>query len=602
MSADPILYCLEHLTDYRQFERLATDIMAATSYPNIEPIGGTGDGGRDALHCHEETGELTVFAYSVRGDWETKLHHDCRRISSLEHKPKEVVFVSTQEISANKRDKQRTKVHEDYGWQLTFYDIERIRTLLNGPLHEIIVRHPSIFVAPWFQRRGGQLITHEQRDLVIVDHLPIDHAFATWLFRKLSLMGYSVWCHGLAPLAGESADASVRALIQKRSACYMPVFSKAAMRNADFMGRAALDADRTIPCWLSDLESNRFAAPLRSINPALFGTGWRQGLMHVVQQLENRGVAKPLEASTGTRVALKAYMTEPLLNSETEHVYSNEFLVNVPAAIYSYKLMDRNTTLPDELSRRWAFLRRGNRLLAFAPDLIVRQFAEPSPTRYSWRDFENRFGINSEDLIKILVKRSLRVACAQSGFQICAESEGKLLYLNETRRQLHGYQHVDGRQTGVSLAGTRNWRSGLEEDRFRYQLAPIFSVRIDDKGQIWALLRFYVRLTGMDGLLLPKHKIQSRRKLVTRNWWNKEWFQRTLAMMQYIAGDGSGIDGEIVVGDEGCAVVTRVKPRKFESPVGIDVEALDRVGNFQEEIATARTREDETESEPDSDV
>ena len=38
MSADPIIYCLEQLTDYRQFERLCSDIMAGSGYENIEPL------------------------------------------------------------------------------------------------------------------------------------------------------------------------------------------------------------------------------------------------------------------------------------------------------------------------------------------------------------------------------------------------------------------------------------------------------------------------------------------------------------------------------------------------------------------------------------
>ena len=49
MSADPIIYCPERLTGYAHFERLATDLMAGTEFAGIEPLGGTGDGGRDAL-------------------------------------------------------------------------------------------------------------------------------------------------------------------------------------------------------------------------------------------------------------------------------------------------------------------------------------------------------------------------------------------------------------------------------------------------------------------------------------------------------------------------------------------------------------------------
>lgn len=49
MSANPIIYCLESLTDYREFERLCSDLMAGSGYAQIEPIGGTGDRGRDAI-------------------------------------------------------------------------------------------------------------------------------------------------------------------------------------------------------------------------------------------------------------------------------------------------------------------------------------------------------------------------------------------------------------------------------------------------------------------------------------------------------------------------------------------------------------------------
>lgn len=49
MSADPILYCLERLADYRQLERLASDLMVGIGYESLEPIGGSGDSGRCQL-------------------------------------------------------------------------------------------------------------------------------------------------------------------------------------------------------------------------------------------------------------------------------------------------------------------------------------------------------------------------------------------------------------------------------------------------------------------------------------------------------------------------------------------------------------------------
>ncbi len=73
MAADPIIYCLENITDYAQFERLCSDVMSKQGYPNIEPIGGHKDRGRDALDCSSDTNLHTIFAYSVREDWRKKL-------------------------------------------------------------------------------------------------------------------------------------------------------------------------------------------------------------------------------------------------------------------------------------------------------------------------------------------------------------------------------------------------------------------------------------------------------------------------------------------------------------------------------------------------
>ena len=81
MAADPLVYCLEQVTDYDQFERLAHDIMALDGYRMIEPLGGSKDKGRDALHSDRNgDGKKTIFAYSVREDWRKKLREDSEKI------------------------------------------------------------------------------------------------------------------------------------------------------------------------------------------------------------------------------------------------------------------------------------------------------------------------------------------------------------------------------------------------------------------------------------------------------------------------------------------------------------------------------------------
>ena len=565
--------------------------MANIDYPDIEPIGGTADGGRDALFINRNSGDITVFAYSARVDWEKKLREDCSRIAKLDIEPTAVVFVSTQVMSAQQKDRNKVTVHEDYGWSLIYFDVERIRVLLGSSLKPLLSKHPSIFVSPWFERRGGELVSYEQRDLVIIDHVYSDHAFANWLFRKLTLLGYSVWCHGLAPLAGENADASVRMLVKLRATRYLPVLSVEAIKDGDLLGRmavAAAEEYRTLPCWVSNLTGIVLGAHLDRLIPARFYRGWSPGLSEVVKQLEHDGVAKPLELSIGRRVALKAYMTEPLLKAEPEFVYANEFSVKVPEAIRAYELEHRNARLSSELEQKWAYVRSGKWVLSFVASPSTLPLAQPNPVKYAWREFDERFGLKSENLIKMLVKRSLFVACRQVGFRWCEERY--TFYLHEEKKKRHGYQHVDGAFTNISFTGKRSWGWDESKTHFTYQLGPIFRVRIDEIGAVWVALRFYVRITDKDGTPLPTKMIPSRRKRVTKNWWNRQWLQRTLGMMQFIAGDGADIDGEIVVGDAADAVVVKVKPLTWKCPVGIDVEALDRVGGLSNRIGCRARR------------
>ena len=602
MSADPIIYCLQRLTDYRQFERLASDLMAGTHYPEIEPLGGTGDAGRDALYVHRDSGTMTIFAYSVRTDWQTKLRSDCRRIAETGNSPNTVIFVSTQTIDVPQKDKLRVEIQDRYGWSVEYYDIERIRVLLTGPLKSLLGKHPAIFVSPWFERRGGELVAHKQYDLILIDHLEVDHAFASWLFRKLSAVGYSVWCYGLAPLAGENADLSIRTLIRQRVARYLPVLSSSSASDPNLLGRVAIavdEANRTLPCWVSNLSDRAFPSQLAAIVPARFDVSWSTALASVLQQLESGGVAKLLEEHLGRRIALSAYQTVPLLLSQPERVYANVFPVIVPEAVLAYELEQEHVVLESELERRWAHVRRGKWLFAFssAPDDLP--LADSNPHQYAWRHYSTRYGIDSVALVKMLVKRTLFVACYETGFKRCEDRF--TFYLDEEKPERHGFQHVDGVYTHVSFTGVRTWGSGERKSKFRYQLGPIFRVGIDEEGLIWVTVRIYVRLTDYNGKLIDVKMIPSRRKRVTRSWWNRQWLHRTIGIMQFIAGKGSDINSQIIIGHGTQAVRVDVAPMVWECPVSIDVEALDGIGNFQVELAAAREIDDKGES-PDGDA
>lgn len=151
MAADPIIYCLEQLTDYSEFEKLCCAILASeTCYPQIDPMGGTRDGGRDAIVRKDHSGATIVFAFTVRKDWRDKLKFDSKRLKETRNKLDKLVFVCTCQLNANEKDDAVRYIHDTYGWQLDLFDQARLRALLLQPGSTLIVDHPSIFIPRFF--------------------------------------------------------------------------------------------------------------------------------------------------------------------------------------------------------------------------------------------------------------------------------------------------------------------------------------------------------------------------------------------------------------------------------------------------------------------
>ena len=237
MGADPLVYCLEQVTDYDQFERLCHDLMALDGYRNIEPLGGSKDKGRDAVHIDRRNGgKRTVFAYSVREDWRKKLGEDAQKIQKHRHKCNRFVFLCTARYTASERDEAEKFIHDQYGWEFDLYGVERLRSLFATSHREIVPKHPQIFCPPFFPAVGG-LSLASSFDHLLIDNADADCPLALWLARRLTLAGYRVWCRHSAPLAGSSATDTIRALVCNRVFRYLPILSPTAIESPDLTAR-----------------------------------------------------------------------------------------------------------------------------------------------------------------------------------------------------------------------------------------------------------------------------------------------------------------------------------------------------------------------------
>ena len=343
MSVDSIRYCLERATDSRAYELLCCDILSCDGYASIEPIGGTGDGGRDALHkASEINGLTTIFAFSLRKDWKAKLREDCDRIKELGHVCDSIVFAFVTQPTPNERDALIASVKSDYGWELRLYGLERLRTQLSGPSNHLLSAYPSIFSPRFFEHVAGELVGKEQRDLIVIDHDESDIAFASWLARRIEIAGYSVCCIGLAPFGGLNVDESVRTLIQYRAARYIAVLSKAGTANQDLRGRCEVAVSIPhclLPLTLDGGSSLGLSNRIQQISAISFAESWSDGFTALMEVFHKHCVPVSWNVQSGRATALSSVIPESLTKDEPETLYSNTFpVVTIPDAVLTVPL------------------------------------------------------------------------------------------------------------------------------------------------------------------------------------------------------------------------------------------------------------------------
>lgn len=595
MSADAITYCLERVSDYRDFERLCSAFLAGTGYPGIDPLGGTGDEGRDAIIRSDEAGRKIGFAYTVRSDWRVKLAHDCKRVHEKGHDPNVFVFVCTEALSASEKDFAHKFVAENYGWALDLFDLERLRVQLVGPQRHLIAQHPSIFTPPFFPQRGGQSIA-ESRDTVLIDHVPADHAVATWLARRLSLAGFRTWCHGTAPLAGENTDETVRKLIETRASHYLPIVSKSSLSDGVFLERCTIAGtkdDFVLPCSSVVSPDARMPSRLAKLASADFQNSWNVGLDQVLARLGALGIKPSLDPDRGRQIALRDYLPTRVTVAKPEPIFANVFPLQLPKTMLIFDLRQSLTDMEaHELRKQWAFVElSAYRLVAFThpPQQAIPAAKVGYIPEFLWTDIPQKDGKKTVDLAKELAWRSLEVVCAQKGLKFCYHRNVFYFPKLEEGDWNQVIQHVDGRSTTVQLTGERTKGWGERASRFLYQLAPRFRPQHDIDGTWNVVINLYIRVTTLEGTMFEGKEIGRRRKIVSRSWWNQQWLARLLGGVQALETS----KGLIEVGEGNRAVVMQTKPLSWECPVGLDVQALSGMSDIGQEIAQYRARDDD---------
>jgi hypothetical protein len=529
----------------------------------------------DTLHVDRTTGETTIFAYSVREDWRKKLDEDCSKISTHQHECARIAFLSTAAFTASARDEAIKHVNSNYGWDLDLFGLERIRVILAANT-SLLSRHSSIFCQPFFPAAGG-LALSRSLDHAIVDHVDADAALAQWITRRLTLLGYSIWCRGLAPLAGSHLLNTIRTLLRQRAFIYLPVLSTSSTTDTDYTSRLlfanSLSTEHShpfvLPLFHSHFPKDRLDSETRQLQAAIFTDNWATGM---------RSVEKALDAAHCPRsqgLSNLPYLPESPILAESEELFSNLFrMLRIPPVIHRYR---SDTPLPESselLLESWGVRAVGpTSFLSFhrPPFELVCDVGMKNVGGTLWTSFPEVEGIRCEDLLVELIRKSLYAECLRRGLAKNRHDRGihfpeGLIPSNHLK-----FTSYDGTKTFFDVVGERTHGFGDRAKKFRYHLSPVFVPKMANAthGQIIVRIRLY--LTGLDGVPFPGRTGDSRRKKLCRSWWNDAWLKRTMGVMQFLSDDGQTIG---IGGDEDDRLIVKALPSTWSAPVRLDEGVL----------------------------
>ena len=598
MSANPTVYCLENITDYLEFERLCNDLMSLEGYSSIVPLGGFSDKGRDAIHINESN-KTTIFAYSVRRDWRTKLSEDAEKICKHRHACDQFVFITTSKITAPLRDEAVASIQNEFGLHLDIYGVERLRILLDVDHPNIKQRYQGIFPLEFltFQEK---IKTSAEQDHIFISSVNEDRVFSDWLTRKLTAEGYLVWSEWFKLLGGETYLNDVDEAIKNRTFKFLGLYSQASLKDPEVIRQRSLASnianerkeDFLIPLDVDGVQNYQLDHVARTLKFISFKDNWASGLKQLLKKLE--AINCPKSLPNGKQIAAETFLGNDVISDQKETLFSNCLQIQqLPKVIYCFKTQ---RAIPkeklDNLKLEWSFRRISpNTFLSFhyPPTTLISEYGIAERREDLWQETKKQiYGIRPYNLVSELIRKALIVKCHQKGLRYCPET--KQLYfpsdlVNKDRLDL--IRPDSGSKTYVLSNGKRKHPSGGE---YLYSLAPDFYVRQDLFDDFTALIRIRVRLSDTTGkAFTTKRTIDSRRKNLCKNWWNKQWFNRTLAVSQFLSHDGKITIGE----SQDAQIVIDANPLCLNVPIGINEEALDGLNYERSESIRIHDSEDE---------
>lgn len=387
------------------------------------------------------------------------------------------------------------------------------------------------------------------RDHLFISYATEDWPFVEWLALRLTAEGYKVWCDRLKLLGGESYPKDIDDAIKDGTFRFLAVLSRNSIKKPNPVKERTLALNLAkergqnfvIPINLDGLSSTDIDWMFSDITYLPFFLSWAEGLAQLLENLEKSGA--PKDFKNGRSAAASWFDTKGLIIRRDERLWSNVArITELPTDIYRYEIEDDLSAAEKlETLRIWPHSREDKIYWSFdaPPGELFAKYRVRERGKIA--DWETARGLDIDvrnTAVRVL-NDSLKSQCLARGLKLTPDSS--LCYfpdglLQSNRLTFVGY---DNECSWVKVVGIRNFKTLTGKESCRYHLAPAVRVWLGHELGNLVQLRVRLHLTTTQGVPLDEKGALRRRKKLCRNWWNYEWAVRTLAIFQFLAGDGS---------------------------------------------------------------
>jgi hypothetical protein len=444
------------------------------------------------------------------------------------------------------------------------------------------------------------------KDHLFVSYAQEDRALAEWLTRKLTADGYRVWCDRFSLLAGESYPIEIDKAIKEQTFRVLAILSQASIHKPN------PTKERTLALNLGQQRKEKFLIPLNvnlnatqldwmtsDLNYVSF-SDWAAGYAVLLENLQKIDAPRPL-GNQGANAAIETFAIHSPIRQQPETLYTNCIpFTRVPQILRGFST-NRSVSF-EEFKASGAF-RKAYRInsrtyVTFENSLtgIARDVFSTSAGQWLWNENPDIFGVPAVNIVSSLLTKSFFAACARKSLQETPDRKSFFFpsgLLKDNKIQFASY---DGK-TWLLVVGQRIFRKLQGQPEICiHHLSFRARVRRNLFADFVLQLRVGLYLTDLSGAPFKIRTSNSRRKKITKNWWNDKWLNRHFAICHFL-DDGGNV---IVMGDtEQSKILISTNLIQSQADVSIDEENLrtetDSFGEIEDtEILES---EDDTDTE-----